>query len=37
LRRRGWRLTVTSKEQFAESARVEQAIRQNLKGLAYGF
>ena len=31
------RLTAILQEQFAESARLERAIRQNLKGLGYGF
>jgi type I restriction enzyme M protein len=30
------RLTATLYEQFAESARLENAIRKNLKGLGYG-
>jgi type I restriction enzyme M protein len=30
------RLTTTLFEQFAESARLEKAIRKNLKGLGYG-
>lgn len=30
------RLTATLEEQFAESARLEKAIRQNLKGLGHG-
>lgn len=30
------RLTVTLEEQFTESAKLEKAIRQNLKGLGYG-
>ena len=30
-------LTATLEEQFAESARLERAIRQNLKGLGYGL
>jgi type I restriction enzyme M protein len=30
------RLTKQLEEQFAESARLEQAIRENLRGLGYG-
>jgi type I restriction enzyme M protein len=30
------RLTATLYEQFAESARLEKAIRKNVKGLGYG-
>jgi hypothetical protein len=30
------RLTTTLEEQFAASAKLERAIRQNLKGLEYG-
>jgi len=30
------RLTATLKEQFPGSARLEQAIREKLKGLGYG-
>ena len=30
------RLTATLDEQFAESAKLEKAIRANLKGLGYG-
>ncbi len=29
-------MSATLTEQFAESARLEQAIRENLKGLGYG-
>ena len=31
------RLTANLAEQFAESARLEKAIRKNLRGLRYGF
>ena len=31
------RLTAKLEEQFAESARLEKAIRKNLRGLGYGF
>ncbi len=30
------RLTAQLEEQFTEGARLEQAIRENLKGLGYG-
>ena len=30
------RLTATLREQFAESAKLEKAIRKNLEGLGYG-
>jgi type I restriction enzyme M protein len=30
-------LTAKLEEQFAESARLEKAIRKNLRGMGYGF